>query len=147
MEKYGWILLVVLAGACLPVQAGLNARIGKSLGSPLSASFVSFAVGALALLIVMVATRQTVNLQQVAGVPKYAWTSGLFGAFYVLMVIIAYRKLGVPMTFGLVVAGQMVMSLFLDHQKILVEVQHPINLFRVVGVLLIVTGVILIRNF
>lgn len=147
MEKYVWIILIIIAGACLPIQAGYNAKIGKALESPLQASFVSFTVGALGLLAIIIFSRQTILISQISSVPKYAWSSGLFGAFYVLMVIIAFKKLGALLTFGLIVAGQMSMSLFLDHNKILVDIQHAINAYRLIGVGLIITGVVLIRNF
>ncbi|MDH0894770.1 MULTISPECIES: DMT family transporter [unclassified Pseudomonas] len=48
----GWlILLPLLAGAMLALQAGINGQLAKSLPGVLAASLVSFAVGGAALLL------------------------------------------------------------------------------------------------
>ena len=49
--------LAFAAGAVLPLQALINARLGARLGGPLWAATVSFAVGTLALLFFQLLTR------------------------------------------------------------------------------------------
>ena len=71
----------------------------------------------------------------------------MLGAFYVTSVIILVPKIGVALTFGLVVAGQLGLSLMLDHYGLLGLPVHAINWQRLVGVLLIIVGVVLIRKF
>jgi len=51
------------------------------------------------------------------------------------------------LTFGLVVAGQMLLSLVLEHFNILVAQQSPINAMKVLGMALVVVGVIIIRKY
>ncbi|MCW5923922.1 MAG: DMT family transporter [Saprospiraceae bacterium] len=147
MDKIFWILIVILAGAMLPVQAGLNAKVGKALESPVHASFLSFVIGAVALVLYLLVTRQPAQWQQWREVPAVAWSAGVFGAVYVTITILAFPRLGAPLTFGLIVAGQLFVALLLDHFKILVAEQHPINFYRLLGVVLIVAGVVLIRRF
>jgi transporter family-2 protein len=72
---------------------------------------------------------------------------GLLGAFYVTIIVLAFPRLGPALTFGLVVAGQMIMSLLLDHFNILVAQAQPINWWKLFGVALIISGVIVIRKF
>ena len=147
MEKWIWIALVALAGAMLPMQAGLNARIGKIIESPIHASFISFCVGAIGLLAYILATKQHFQHSQIKNIPPEAWTSGLLGAFYVTVVILAFPRLGAALTFGLIVAGQLLLSVTLDHYKILVLHPQPFNGLRFLGIILIVLGVIIIRRF
>lgn len=45
----GFILITFLTGILLPVQAGLNAKMGKVAGGPMVAALISFVVGTLAL--------------------------------------------------------------------------------------------------
>jgi transporter family-2 protein len=71
----------------------------------------------------------------------------LLGAFYVTAIVLAFPRIGPALTFGLVIAGQMAISILLDHFNILVAQQHSINLWRGLGVALIITGVMLIRRF
>lgn len=147
MGKLLWIVVAFLSGAFLPIQAGLNAKLGKSAGNPVYASMLSFAVGTIALITYILLTRQTVSWQGVKEAPGYVWMGGLLGAFYVTVIILAFPKLGPGLTFGLVVAGQMVVSLLLEHFNILVAQQNPINFMKVVGMLLVVAGVIIIRKY
>ena len=47
-----WILLGVISGACIAVQAPINAKLGAGLGLPFAAAGVSFLAGAIILGIV-----------------------------------------------------------------------------------------------
>ena len=147
MNKIIWFSIAFLSGAFLPIQAGLNTKLGKSLESPVFASMISFVVGATAIIIYILLTRESVSLASMRTAPYYAWTGGILGAFYVTAIILSFPRIGPAMTFGLVVAGQMVIAVALDHFNILVAQQHPINLWRILGIVLIVTGVIIIRKF
>lgn len=147
MDKIFWIVIVIIAGAVLPVQAGLNAKVGKTIESPVYASFVSFVVGAAALGLYLLLTRQQAQWHHWREVPPVAWSAGALGVIYITTTILAFPRLGAPLTFGLIVAGQLTISILLDHFKILVAVQHPINVYRLLGVALIVVGVVLIRRF
>lgn len=147
MDKIIWILLAFLSGVFLPIQAGMNTRMGKLSGNPVYGSLISFVVGTIALLLYVVATRQTVSWSGLKEAPAYVWLGGLLGAFYVTVIILAFPKLGPGLTFGLVVAGQMVMSVFLEHYNILVAHQHPVNFMKLLGICLIVAGVVIIRKW
>lgn len=147
MNKVYWIILAFLSGAFLPIQAGLNARIGKAAQSPVHAALLSFLVGTAALITYIILTRQSFSMAGLKAAPWYAWTGGLLGAFYVTIIVLAFPQLGPGLTFGLIVAGQMLLSLILEHFNILVAQPNPINLPRVLGMLLIIAGVIVIRKF
>lgn len=147
MNKLIWVAIAFLSGAFLPLQAGLNARMGKASGNAVYASMFSFAVGIIGLLLYIVLTRQQVSWAGVREAPAYAWIAGLLGAFYVTVIVLAFPKLGPGLTFGLVVAGQMLMSVLLEHYNILVAQQTPMNYMKLLGILLIVGGVIIIRKF
>jgi transporter family-2 protein len=142
-----WIIMAFLAGTFLPIQAGLNTRLGRSLESPVYASMISFIVGVFIVLIYALITKQHVEWSGVKDAPAYSWLGGALGAFYVTVIILAFPKIGPALTFGLVVAGQMVISILLDHFNILVAQQHSINVWRIAGVLMIVIGVIIIRKY
>jgi bacterial/archaeal transporter family-2 protein len=145
--KLFWIIMAFIAGTFLPVQAGLNSRLGKSIESPVYASMISFITGAFAVFIYILITRQHVIWAGLKTAPAYTWIAGALGAFYVTTVILAFPRIGPALTFGLVVLGQMVVAILLDHFNVLVASQHSINIRRVLGVILIVSGVIVIRKF
>jgi bacterial/archaeal transporter family-2 protein len=145
--KWTWIIIALISGAFLPIQAGLNTRLGKSLESPVHASLLSFIVGAFAVLVYATLTKQHVSWAGLRTAPVYVWIGGFLGAFYVTAVILAFPRIGPALTFGLVVAGQMVISVLLDHFNVLVSQQHPINTWRILGIILIIAGVVIVRKF
>lgn len=147
MNKNLWMALTLLAGALLPLQAGLNTRLGKAAGNPVWASDISFVVGTVALLAYLLVTRQTLSWGGLKASPAYIWLGGLMGAYYVTFIVLAFPRLGPGLTFGLIVAGQMIVSLILEHNHVLVEQQTPVNPMRILGVILIIAGVIILRRF
>ncbi|MDC6366208.1 MULTISPECIES: DMT family transporter [Flavobacteriaceae] len=143
-----FILLAIVAGAVLPLQAGLNVQLGKSVNQPIFAAFASFFIGTIGLLIYLFILKfDFSSITQVKTVSPVVWTAGILGAFYVAAVIILAPKLGTALTFVLVVAGQMTVSLVLDHYGLLGLPVKQINWQRLLGVAFLVAGVLLIRRF
>lgn len=147
MSRYLWIFIAFIAGAVLPLQAGLNFKLGKSIANPVYASMISFFVGMLSVGLYVLATMQGASLTGLKTAPPYVWLGGVLGGFYVTAVVLAFPRLGPALTFGLVVAGQMIISIALEHFNILVSQPHPLTLWRVVGMTLVIAGVIIIRKF
>jgi bacterial/archaeal transporter family-2 protein len=147
MTKFIWITLAFVSGAFLPLQAALNTKLGKTVGSPLHASLISFLIGSAGLALYILLTRQPASFTALKSAPLYVWIGGLLGACYVTAIILLFPRLGPGLTFGLVVAGQMTLAAFLEHFNILVSQPHPISFIRIVGILLIIVGVVLVRYF
>lgn len=148
MKSILFILLAITAGMVLPIQAALNGKMGKAVGDPVYAAFISFVVGSFGLLAYLLATRTDLQtLTAAKSVDWSVWSAGILGAFYVACVIILAPKLGVALTFGLVVTGQLGISLIIDHYGLLGIPVHTVNWQRIAGILLIIGGVLLIRKF
>ena len=142
-----FVILAIIAGAVLPVQAGLNVQLGKSVHQPIFAAFASFLVGTLGLLIYLYMLKFDFStIAQTKSVSPVVWIAGILGAFYVAAVIILAPRLGVALTFVLVVAGQMAVSLILDHYGLLGLPVKQINWQRLLGVAFLIAGVLLIRR-
>lgn len=145
--KFTWIIIALISGALLPIQGGLNSRLGKAVETPVGAALISFVIGTVALAAYCLLTRQQILWSGLKSTPAYLWIGGLLGAFYITATIMAFPRLGPALTFGLVVAGQMIMSLLMGHFNLLVAHPQPINLMKLLGVALIIGGVIIIRRF
>ncbi|MBP6515275.1 MAG: DMT family transporter [Steroidobacteraceae bacterium] len=138
-------LITALIGASLVVQIGLNASMRAHVGSAAGAAFVNFAVGTVALALYAVATRAPIpSGAQLAGVPWWAWMGGLFGACYVAASTVLGPLLGGAAFVALVVAGQMLTSLYIDHYGLLGFAQRPVDFVRLLGAALVVVGVVLL---
>ncbi len=141
------LLLAALAGALLPVQAGVNAQFRITLGDPLAATLTSFLIGSLALGLVTLGARIPLHLGQALGrTPWWHWTGGLLGAVYVALIIVLAPRLGAAALIAAVVAGQMLASLALDHWALVGFAPHPLSLQRALGAALVIGGVALVRG-
>lgn len=146
-NTYFFLLLALVAGAMMPTQAAINNKLAGYVASPISAAFISFLIGTVGLFVYMFATGVPIsNLTNIKDAPPIAWLGGLLGAFFVTCTVILAPRIGVAMTFSLIVAGQMLITLVLDHFGFLGLPVKEISLARVGGILLIVAGVALIRR-
>ncbi len=140
--------LALLAGAALPIQFSINAQLRNAVGGPVMAAAISFVVGTLCLLVAFVVSRQPLPRgTRLADAPWWVWTGGALGATYVLLSIILLPRIGAATTVGLIVAGQMVTALVLDHYGLLSVPVHRISVVRVLGALLVIAGVGLLQKF
>ena len=147
-NTYLYLLIALLAGAMMPTQAATNNKMAAFVDSPILAALVSFAVGTVALLVYALATGVPLgNLAEVKNAPPIAWVGGLLGAFFVTSAVILVPRLGVAMTFSVLIAGQMIVTLVIDHFGLLGIEQRPVSWYRLAGIALITGGVILIRKF
>ena len=148
MLKYVMIYLVmaIIAGATVPLQAGINSRLNFFSGSPVTASIISFLTGSVTLIIFAIATRTPLpSVGAFTGAPWWIWTGGILGAFYVASCVILANKLGAVSMLALIMAGQMITSVVLDHYGLAGYQVQPLNLYKIFGILLVIAGVFLIR--
>jgi transporter family-2 protein len=142
------MLLALLAGLVLPVQAGLNVQLGKAVQQPIFAAFASFLVGTIALLVYLVVLKFDFStMANLRSVSPAVWLAGILGAFYVAAVIVLAPRLGTALTFSLIVAGQMLLSLVLDHYGLLGMPVKQVSWQRFLGMTFLIVGVLMIRKF
>jgi bacterial/archaeal transporter family-2 protein len=145
MAIWAYLLFALLAGAMLPIQFGINAQLAEWVGGSVRAAFVSFVVGAVALLAAVLVTAREGWPDRAGSAPWWVWIGGLLGAFYVLGSIVTAPKLGAATLVALILAGQAIASLAVDHFGWVGFPEHPITPLRVAGVLLLAGGVALVR--
>ncbi len=147
-NNYFFIVLAIIAGMMMPTQGAINTKLAGYVESPVAAAFISFFVGTVALLVYMLAAGTPLsNFANSKNAPVIAWTGGLLGAFFVSAIAASVPRLGVALTFSLAIAGQMLITLVIDHFGFLDVPVKEISVPRVLGVVLIVVGVIVIRRF
>ena len=145
-----WLYLAFgfAAGAMLPFQFGINAQLSSWLDSPLRATLVSFAVGTLALLVVtLLFVRGLPSASRVTDAPWWVWAGGFLGAFYVLGSVVTAPRLGAATLVAVILAGQAVASLLVDHFGWVGFEENPVTPGRLAGMALVAAGVALVRVF
>ena len=146
MRGLSWILGIV-AGFGLTAQVGMNSQLRKVLQSANQAALISFMVGTLALVALLVVMRTPLPAREtLASVPVWAWFGGLLGAFYVATSTIVAAELGATTLLGLALLGQLVTAMVVDHFGWLGLPEHPITWTRIAGVALLGMGVWLVSR-
>jgi transporter family-2 protein len=145
-----WMLLPVAlaAGIVLPVQFGINSQLRNFVGGPVAAAAISFVVGTVALAVAALVVQSSLpEPGSAASAPWWAWTGGLLGAFFVLASIILTPRLGAATTIGLILTGQVLASIVIDHFGLIRVPVHEASFPRIIGALLIVAGVVMVQRF
>ena len=142
-----WVLLGVISGACIAVQAPINAQLGRDLGLPFAAAFVSFAAGTVVLAVVTFATAAALQVQIHWAQPAW-WlfiAGGALGTVFVTSTIVLTPQIGAAAVMGLIVTGQLLAGLGIDKTGFLAAPMHGITPRRIVGAALLVVGALMIR--
>ena len=144
--NWTYAVLAVLAGALLPLQALVNARLGHATAGGLFASACSFLVGTLALALVLAVSRPALpSAEALMRLPAWIWAGGLLGAAFVVVATLAVPRIGAASLVALAVLGQMLAALALDRYGVL-QAARPVDATRLLGALLVVAGVVLVMQ-
>lgn len=149
--KMTWVVLLPMAlaaGMALPTQFAVNTQLRNVVGGPLLAATVSFLVGTVVLVVATLVVRRAVpEVDPILSAPWWIWTGGLIGAFVVVASVVLTPRLGAATTIGLILTGQVVASIVIDHFGLIRSQVHEASLPRILGALLIVVGVALVQRF
>lgn len=140
-------LLAVGAGACIALQASANGRFRHVLGdNPLWAAYFSIlgtiCTATVAMLILRPGAPSGETLRETEW---WHWIGGPLGALIVLAGAALTSRLGAALFISLVVGGQLLCSLLLDHYGLVGLKEQPITPGRLLGAALVVAGVLCIK--
>lgn len=141
-------LIALVAGLGLPLQVAFNNKLTSFSANPFTTSLISFSVGTLSLIVYSLCTPGAFHksLQQLDQAPAYAWFGGLVGAFYIISTIVASPKIGLAVFLSLVIGGQLMMSVVVDHFGLLGAAVKPMNSMKGIGLLLVLGGIFLLKK-
>jgi transporter family-2 protein len=138
------VLLGVGAGCLVGMQAPINSRLGKSVGS-IEAATISFFVGTVALVLILLIARGGLGgVGQIGRVPWWALIGGLLGAVYVSVALVAVRTLGASGLTAVVITGQLFISVLIDRFGLLGVARQSVGLQRITGLVLLAAGAVLV---
>jgi bacterial/archaeal transporter family-2 protein len=146
--KWFAFLFAFVAGAFISIQAGSNTQLKKAFGDPMPAVVVNYLLGVTSVLLYSLATRVSIpTLQQASHAPWWSWLGGVFGVLYGLAAVMLGSQMGAGTLMALVVSGQLVCSVVLDHFGWIGFDPHPAGVWRIMGCILMMAGLALIARF
>jgi transporter family-2 protein len=138
-------LMAIVSGALIPVQAASNAALSKAIqGNVPFAALTLFVVAAAATALATLALGQ--GLPAAADLTKAPWWSysgGLIVAFYVFTITFLSPRLGVGTAIALIVTGQVLAALTIDHFGLLRSLTFALTPTRAIGAALMIAGAFL----
>ncbi|MDO9354822.1 MAG: DMT family transporter [Solirubrobacteraceae bacterium] len=139
------LVVSILVGALVTLQAPINAELGKHVGE-VSSSVVSFGVGFLVLLVLAGVLGQLQGLGKVGEVAWPYFLGGVIGAAFVLLALVAVPKIGAGPLTAAAVSGQLIMAVVIDRFGWIGVPQHDLTPSRVIGVVLLIAGLLLVSK-
>ncbi len=148
-SKITWIILGVLAGFLPPLQTALNGKLRVATGSILGATFISFFVGAIILLILLLITQRRLEFPlydtQKNRIPIWVYIGGIFGIFILTGNIIILPVLGSVLTTMIFILGQMIMALTIDQFGMFHLQKRKIDRRRIAALVFTIIGIMFVK--
>jgi transporter family-2 protein len=142
-----YLVLALVTGALIPIQASTNSIFSKSIGNPLITGLMVFIVGLVAMIIFIVLSGTAFPVRhQLVPAPLYSYLGGIIVAAYVVMITILVPRIGVGTSIGLIVTGQIICAVIIDHFGLFSVPVHSISITRIAGVLLMIAGICLVMK-
>ena len=141
----GWILslLPFTAGAASTLQAATNGALAARIGLP-ATLFVSTTVTAAVIV--------PLYLAKSAGTPLFppgaSWVlylGGVYGFVILAVLAFAFPRLGGAWTIAVMVLGQGMAALAVDHFGAFGQLREPVSVTRLAGVVLVAVGTLMMR--
>lgn len=137
-----YLLLAIVSGICMAVQSPVNATLSRYAGH-LQATTVSFGGGALCLGLLMLVIG-TGDLSKLADVQWWQLLGGTYGIYIVLVITYGIPRLGAALTSTILTLGNLITATVLDTFGLMGLQKVPLEPARVIGCLIVLTGVILV---
>jgi transporter family-2 protein len=143
MDRGVAVILTATAGGLIALQAPINAGLGRATGS-LPATLVSFLVGTVVLVAIVVLSGKAGGLSSTFDVSWYYLLGGLLGAIYVFTALIAVTAIGAGGVAAATVTGQLLASVAIDRFGLFGLDEIPLSPERLIGVALLLAGTVLV---
>ncbi|MDL2212024.1 DMT family transporter [Erysipelotrichaceae bacterium OttesenSCG-928-M19] len=143
-----WQCFGVIIGMVIAIQGTINGQFGIALQSPIKAALFSFTIGSIVMIIVTLFKERTFSnillpIKQKAS--PLIWIGGLFGAIYVIIIVILVNNFGIGQAVVIGLFGQICGSIIIEHFGLLKAKQSNVKLIQIIGLIIMFGGIIIIK--
>ena len=143
-----WQLIGISGGAVFAMQPSMNSLLSIGLYSSVHAAFVSFVTATIMLfLLVVIIPSNRINIPKIFSFdrPWWSWFGGIIGGTFVAGFAFFASKTGIGILLITSICGMLTNSLIIDKYGLLGAVKKRIGPLQYIGLVLVVTGIIILR--
>ena len=134
------------AGICVCLQGMINGHWQAKIGVHYTVAINGIIVTILAMLFFLIGNR--VSFQEVSSaIRPWIFLNGLCGFTILVIAALTFPRIGAASVIVLMLSGQLVTGIILDHIGILNIPRHPVSLARLLGIIFIFFGVVLTTRY
>ena len=133
------VSLGIICGSMISVQSAFNTLLGYKIGILGSVAMV-IAGNIAAFMLVVPFCRTGIHLGNLNSCEWYLYSVGFMGVIILALTIFVLRSVGAVTGFSIILLGQMLAAVVLDHFGLFSMPQSPISWLRVLGIILIILG-------
>ena len=141
-----WIVILIglMGGAAVGIQANIGGAMGQRVGGVASSFIIHFSGMIISGLFLLF--RGGVKVQDWCRLPWYMLGAGVFGFLLYLSISVTLPRLGGTMMITLIISGQLLAGLVLDQYGVFGVAVRPIDMTRFLGVVALLFGSYLIAK-
>lgn len=139
------VIFVILAGACITIQAPINAALARGVGSALAAASISFGVGFALLVLATVLLGEGRSFGLALHQDRLLWVGGFLGAFYVWTIVWTLPQMGVLTAVCALALGQILAAIMMDRLGLFGLQIRDISIPRLLAAGMVGGGLVLSR--
>jgi transporter family-2 protein len=145
MNVLPYLAASLIVGALITFQPPMNAILTRATGNPFGATVISILVAlTTALLILTVTGRGDLSRAALTSVPWWVYLAGVIGALYVASGAVIAPVTGGLLFFVCVIAGQLIGATIIDHFGAFGLAVREITIWRVMGLVLVMSGAVMV---
>lgn len=140
-----WSLWTIAAGLGIPLIGVLNNGLARSLGNPITATAIMFAVGFAIAAALALSLYGLPDFGQLGTAPWISYFSGLIIVFYAASATVIIPRFGAGNFVAFILLAQLLMAAIMDQFGLFGLEAKPINLTRATAFALIAIGIVVMQ--
>ncbi len=138
--------MAITAGACIAIQAAMNAELGVALNSSIKATGYAFLTSFLMVALVVAVQPQPLPDNLLERVPWYSWFSFIFSVLGVGSLYYLIPKMGVGNLMSYALSGQVLLAMIISHYGLFSSPIKLMTVSKLIGAGFLITGIVLINR-
>ena len=144
MDNWLVILIGLAGGAAVGIQSPIAGAMGQRVGGMASSLIIHISGAIFSGLFLLLLGGE--KLRSWPTLPWYMLGAGIFGVVLYQTINVTLPRLGSTMMIALIITGQLLVGILIDHFGLLGVVTRPIDLSRILGIAALLVGGYLISR-